>query len=157
MTSTTHDLGPLPRWNLSNVYPGLESDDFKRSASDLAAKLDDLDRYLAEKQIGEAAAESPSALGEAIEGYLERMNAALRLYATLRAYVWSFVTTDLRRHSEASVLRLQMQNVRLQQQGTRFQGWTGCSAEPCRLCWSRAPPRKRTLFFSERRRSRAAI
>lgn len=148
MTSTPHDLGPLPRWDLSNVYPGLESDDFKRSASDLAAKLDDLDRYLAEKQIGEAAAESPSALGETIGGYLERMNAALRLYATLRAYVWSFVTTDSYDATAKRVFsELQMQNVRLQQQEIRFQGWIGRSAEALPAALEQSAAAKAHAFF----------
>ncbi len=135
MSSPANDSSPLPHWDLSNVYPGLESESFGRAVDDLKARLNDLDDYLASHQV--ARRHSATAVGtdgvqlaEIVGGYLDRMNAALRLYVTLRAYVASFVTTDSynttakRRQSE-----LEMHGVRLQQQEVRFQGWIGLVAD----------------------------
>ena len=46
MNSKTNDLDPLPHWDLSNVYPGLESKGFLQAIDDLKARLGDLDSYL---------------------------------------------------------------------------------------------------------------
>jgi pepF/M3 family oligoendopeptidase len=63
-------------------------------------------------------------------GYLDLMNAAQRVYLTLRFYTWSFVATDSyndlakRRNSEIAIL-----GARLEQHGTRFQGWLGVNRD----------------------------
>ena len=41
----------LPHWDMSNVYPGLESDEFENATSQAKAKIEDLDQYLAANKI----------------------------------------------------------------------------------------------------------
>ena len=125
----TSRLGPIPRWDLSNVYPGLDSAEFQQASSELTTRLDDLDQYLAARGIGVQPALDAPALAESLAGFIDRRNTLLRLSATLRAYIWSFVSTDSynalakRLYSE-----LQIQVVRGQQLATRFQGWLGQQA-----------------------------
>ena len=135
MKSKTDDLGHLPHWDLSNVYPGLESHQFSQAVDDLQAQLDDLDRYLAEYQI---ARESPGAaiqtdsarLAETIDGFLDRANVVSRSYPTLRAYVNAFVATDSYNTTAKRLLsELEMLGVRVRQQMVRFRGWLGGIAD----------------------------
>ncbi len=39
-----HDT--IPHWDLSNVYPGLESDAYAAAFEEVKAKLDDIDHYV---------------------------------------------------------------------------------------------------------------
>lgn len=131
MAAKSNGQGALPHWDLSNVYPGLESEEFSVAVAETKSTLGDLEAYLAERQIAKLPPDSPAARDAAavkatIDGYLDRMNAIQRQYATLRAYVWSFVTTDSYNTTAKRLLsELEMQGVRLQQAGVRFQAWIG--------------------------------
>jgi pepF/M3 family oligoendopeptidase len=120
------DVGPLPHWDLSNVYPGLESKEFDAGIAELKAKMDDMDCYVAQHEIGRGGARPKDAakLAEIISGYLDGMNDLVRLYGTLEAYVHSFVSTDSY-NTKAKRLEseLEMLGVRLERQSVFFQGW----------------------------------
>jgi pepF/M3 family oligoendopeptidase len=126
---------PLPHWDLSNVYPGLESEEFKRSLVDLGLWIKELDDYMAKHRLsGEAGGDGLLAgpnlgtgpLGDVVGGYLDRMNAIQKLYATLRAYVVSFVATDSYNAAAKRLLsELQMQSVPIENQDTAFRAWLG--------------------------------
>ena len=119
----------LPHWDLSNVYPSLASPEFQSAVDELNQQLDALDAYLDAQGIARAAepaALDGAALAPLVSGYLDRMNAALRLSLTLGFYVRSFVTTDsYNTDARRWQSRLEQSSVRLRQQGTRFDGWLG--------------------------------
>jgi len=153
MASKTVDLGPLPRWDLSNVYPSLKSEQFKRAISDLESELDDLDAFLDRHKITRTASgsETNPDIGQikvAIDGYLNRMNAALRLYSTLNAYVTSFVTTDSydttakRLESELEILAVQ-----LRKHDVRFKGWMSLVVDKLPLILGQDGPAKAHTFY----------
>ena len=121
----------VPHWDLSNVYPGLDSVEFKQAVGQLQAKLDDLDEYLSAQQITRSAMVrvGPTELAQVIAGYLDRMNAAMRLNGTLQSYLHSFVSTD----SYNTVARRLMSEletlvVRLERADVLFRGWIGVAA-----------------------------
>ncbi len=153
MTSKAHDVGALPHWDLSNVYPGLDSAQFSQAIDDLKAQLDDLDAYLAERQIARTPSNTSTppdgaAARETIEGYLERTNATLRLHRTLGAYIGSFVTTDSYNTTAKRLLsESEMRGVRLQQQGVRFQGWVGLVGEALPSILEQAGPAQEHAFY----------
>jgi oligoendopeptidase F len=126
MMGSEVDVGPLPHWDLSNVYPGLESKEFSAAVAEVKAKLDDMDAYLAQHEIsrGGARPQDSAKLAKIIGGYLDGMNALVRLYGTLEAYVHSFVSTDSY-NTKAKRLEseLEMLGVRLERQSVFFQGW----------------------------------
>ncbi len=126
----------LPHWDLSNVYPGLESKEFANATSQIKAKLEELDRYLAANEItrGGAVPQEPATLAEIIAGYLDRMNAILRLGLTLRAYVASFVATDSYNNTARKLMsELEPLLVQIQRQEVQFRGWIGTVAEQAEL------------------------
>ena len=87
----------LPRWDLSNVYPSLESEELRKGFADLKTQIDELDAFLDEHRVSRTSGDSNQTgmqLKPTVEGYLDRTNASLRLYSTINAYVASFVTTD---------------------------------------------------------------
>jgi pepF/M3 family oligoendopeptidase len=118
----------LPHWDLSNIYPGLESKEFLTAVSTARTYLEELDQYLSCKQIGRdgPVPSAPSELAETMAGYLERMNALVRLVATLRAYLASFVATDSYNATARRLMsELEPVIVHMDRQEVRFQGWIG--------------------------------
>jgi pepF/M3 family oligoendopeptidase len=120
----------LPHWDVSNIYPGLETEEFQQAVDDLNRRLDELDSFLEAHQIGRGKPPlEPGALKQAVDGYLERTNAVWELSSTLGGYVRSFVTTDSYNNTARRWLsKLEQSGVRLRQQGTRFEGWLGENA-----------------------------
>ena len=124
------DVGQLPRWDLSNVYLGLETDSLRKTISDLGRQVDSLDEYLDRHKISRTANPVPAQVGSQakplIDGYLERTNRALRLYSTINAYVSSYVTTDSYNTTAKRLeSELEIVGVRLEKQEVRFRGWIG--------------------------------
>jgi pepF/M3 family oligoendopeptidase len=85
-----------PRWDVSNVFPGLESPEFEAAVQSVGEQTAGLEGLLQEKAaaLGEDAplAEQAALVGELIE----RFNAVAELTATVRAYIFAFVSTDSR-------------------------------------------------------------
>jgi len=122
----------LPHWDLSNVYPGLESEEFQQAVGQIKDQLDDLDKYLQSYKIAREGPvpSQPAELAGRISGYLERMNAILRLGATVRAYVSSFVSTDSYNTKARRLMsELEPLLVRIHQQEVLFQGWIGTTSQ----------------------------
>jgi len=148
---------PLPHWDLSNVYPGLESEEFEQAVNHLRAGLDELDRYLSTHQIargGLLPAGGPPAVAATIGGYLDRMNDLLRLYWTLNAYVYSFFATDSYNATARRTLsELQALEVRLERQEVLFRGWVGTAAEQVDLfeaaLHEAGPAREHAFYLKE--------
>ena len=118
----------IPHWDLSNVFPGLESDAFKASVTALKADLTGMEGYLNDHYIGESGAlpVEPAALAQVTAGYLQRMNALIRSMRTLFAYVQSFIATDSYNTTAKRVMsELGMLRPRLDQIDVRFSAWIG--------------------------------
>ncbi len=123
----------LPRWDVSNVYPGLESEALKEAVAELKAGLDDVDSYLSEhgiEQAGDVPEGKPAAVAEMVSGFLTRTNDLWRLHGTVKAYVYSFVATDSYDTKARRILsQLETLEVRLERQEVQFQGWIGRVAQ----------------------------
>ena len=121
----------LPHWDLSNVYPSLESHEFEEDMARFRTGLDELDALMAEHQIavGGLLPETASALAGTLNHYLDKMNAQMRLGGTLNSYIYGFFSTDSyntaarRLTSELDALM-----VRQQRQEMLFRGWLGSVA-----------------------------
>ncbi len=126
-------LGLIPHWDMGSVYPGLESAEFELATSRLATNIDDLEKYVTGQRISAGgAADAAAGPAAAVDGYLERMNAAIRLSSTLHSYIYAFVTTD----SYDTVARrlmseLEALTVRLDKVDVQFRSWLrALTAEP---------------------------
>ena len=122
------NLGTVPRWDLSNVYPGLGSDQFEAAVQDLATQLDELDSFIQRHRIeknesGPAQADSEE-LARVMTELLDKRNAILRLYSTLGAYVGSFTTTDsFNQEARRIESQLEQHGVHIRKQEVAFRGW----------------------------------
>lgn len=135
----------LPHWDLSNVYQGLEAEDFEADLKRAAALLDGLDSFLDANGIGRL--DSPpkdlDATGAVLDELLGLQNELIRLLRTLRPYVYSFISTDsynkvaARRQSEIEKL-----SVRFQKIYVRFEAWVGSLADVLDAVCERAPVAK---------------
>lgn len=118
----------LPHWDVSTVFPSLDSPEFAAGFASVVASVDRLSALFDALNVGKLESEAPldDALASAVERVLDAMNATLAEYRTLSAYIAAFVSTDSRdataqaRRSEA-----QRQSVRLSQLRVRFTAWIG--------------------------------
>ena len=120
--------GKLPHWDLSNVYAGLEAADFTEDMAKLKGMIDDLGEFIKENGIGRLP-EPPAdtaATGKILDEAIERLNALIRLRATLNAFINSFSSTDTRNAIAARKMsELEQLGVRLENAYTRFEAWVG--------------------------------
>ncbi len=116
----------LPRWDLSNIYPGLDSPEFTAAVTDYAAQITDLEALFTAQMAGAGGRTPLPELAALVGEYLERYNQIAELRDTLEPYVYACLSTDSRdtlaqrRRSELDQI-----SVRLQQLATRFQVWLG--------------------------------
>lgn len=115
-----------PRWDLSNVYPGLESEELQAARQLFQEQIESLEALFSER-IETSSLETPlPELAELLGVTIDRFNQIYELSGTLRAYISSFVSTNSR---DLLARRIQSEfdgvNVRLQKLGTQFQAWIG--------------------------------
>lgn len=115
-----------PRWDLSNVYPSLESKEFEQASTALKDQIDGLESHFKEKVAGTDTATAVKELAALAGEAIDRFNALQELAGTLRAYIQSFVATDS--HNTLAMKKMsefQMVAVRMQVLGNQFQAWVG--------------------------------
>lgn len=87
----------LPRWDMTNVYPSLNSIEFKADFNKFKRMIKDLEDYVNEHQIGPnsvPALENSEIVGEICVTFMKDYNTAALLGLTLYNYVNSFANTD---------------------------------------------------------------
>ena len=115
-----------PRWDLTNVYPSLESEEFNAAVEEFKTQAADLDDYFVEVVSKTDANTPPDQLGPIVDEVVGRFNAAYELAGTIDPYIGSFTTTDSRDklaariESEFEQAYLPLQNLYVQ-----LKGWLG--------------------------------
>ena len=114
-----------PRWDLSNVYPSLDSRQYKNAVKKYKATLDELEAFL--KRAGKANAKTePKRLGRLLGESVDRFNALFELSGTIDPYIYSFVTTDSRNKEAMRALsEFEQMSVQASILNTRFRAWVG--------------------------------
>ena len=115
-----------PRWDLTNVYPSLESREFEAAIATVKSQIDGLEELFAEKVARLDATATVQELSAVVGEAIERFNGLYETSGTLRAYLQSFVTTDS--HNTPAMKKMsefQMLGVRIQNLGSQFQAWVG--------------------------------
>jgi len=119
-----------PHWDVSNVYPRLDSAEFKSDFDLMNTSVDALFAFLDEYQIEYDTAgpteKDPQNLAEIIEHLIGALNDLYTLVSTLRAYINAYVSTDsYNAEAKRAMSIFQKNGVRLQQAQTRIDGWIG--------------------------------
>jgi pepF/M3 family oligoendopeptidase len=117
---------PAPRWDLTNIYPSLESAEFKEAYNSFKSKVADLGDYFVEVVSKADANTPPDQLGPILGEVVDRFNDVYTLSSTLEPYIYSFVSTDshdklaMRTLSEYEQASLPLQNLNVQ-----LKAWLG--------------------------------
>lgn len=115
-----------PRWDLSNVYPGLDSPEFTAALADFSRQLTDLEAFFADSVAATDAATPIPELARLVGEAIDRFNRAGTLAGTLHPYIASFVSTNSRDTAARRRLsELELIDVRRSTLRTRFQVWVG--------------------------------
>ena len=121
----------IPHWDLSNVYAGLEADDFLADLEKLKGNLTELEKIVADRSVGrlEAPPTDLDAAAALLDDLIGRLNETIVLLHTLESYTYSFVSTDsyntlaAKRESELDQLLVRFRKVY-----TPFEAWVGSIA-----------------------------
>ncbi len=140
----------LPHWDLSSVYPSLESPEYAQAIQQAAAKLEELENFTREHHVNGSAPviESVDQLAQVINGYLERVNAVqlqlrtIGTYTDLNVAVDSYDLVAKKKQSEVDQYM-----VRLRQQSAPFQAWLGKRARDLPAVIARGGAAKDHTFF----------
>jgi len=117
----------LPRWDMSVVYPGIDSPEF---AHDFRAALAQIDEAVALFDSLAIDKRAPAPLDgtsvAAFDTVVSKLNGLLERAGTLGAYIYSFIATDSRDTlAQAKLSEYQQAAVKIAQLGTRFTAWIG--------------------------------
>jgi pepF/M3 family oligoendopeptidase len=117
----------LPRWDMTVLYPGLDSPEFAASFAALLDRIAALGRLFDDERIaGGASAPLTDEVAVRFERILGELNATVDDYETMNAYLYSFVTTDSRNdQAQARVSELQRSAVALSKAFVRWDAWIG--------------------------------
>jgi len=115
----------LPRWDVSDVFPGLGSRELADAHERVGADLTRLVALYDENGVGDVAPHAPSAEEiAAFEAVLSETNDVTTRYITLRAYAFSHVATDSRDAAGQALLsELMARSATLSQLSARFTAW----------------------------------
>jgi len=117
---------PAPHWDLTNIYPSLESDEFNAAFANLKNQIADLEDFFVEVVDKADASKPAQQLGAMIGETVEKLNRAYTLTATLSPYISCQVDTNSR---DKTAVRIQSEfqkaTVPLRKLGTRFTDWMG--------------------------------
>ena len=126
----TTDLNRPPHWDVSNIYPDLDSPEYQADFDYLKNSIDTLSSYLEAHQIQKSAAGPAQQSPEEIAGILEHLITVINdlndLAQTMGSYIHAFVATDSYNTDARRKLSIFQQTmVKLQQAETRVEGWIG--------------------------------
>ena len=115
-----------PRWDLTNVYPSLESKEFKNAIKKYKKLLDELEVLFGKKLNKANSKTDPKQLGKLLGESVDRFNALFELSGTINPFIYSFVTTDSRNKDAMRALsEFEQMSVQASMLNTKFQAWVG--------------------------------
>lgn len=130
--ATTDTSGKPTRWDLSNIYSGLEGDDYREAVARLKRELTDCEAFYETVGIGRLPSPPEAAndrLAESLHEVIRRANDLARLAETLQAFVYGFFSADSADPTAArEKSKLEMLDTRRQKLAVRRQGWIGSLA-----------------------------
>ncbi|MGI8588157.1 MAG: M3 family oligoendopeptidase [Chloroflexia bacterium] len=118
---------PLPHWDMSVVYTGLDAPEFAADFDALRAEIAGLSEMFDRYGVGlREAAPMDAATVAAFEDVVGSLNRVQETGHTISAYIQSFVATDSRNDmAQAKLSELEQAYVQLAQLGTRLTAWIG--------------------------------
>jgi pepF/M3 family oligoendopeptidase len=115
-----------PRWDLSNVYPSLESNEFKAAVDDYKKHVAAFEKFFKNK-LGKASARtSAKELAPLVGKAIDQINKIQALSGTIVPFIYSYVSTDSRDKVAMKTLsEFEQISLPMSQLMTRFTAWLG--------------------------------
>ena len=118
----------LPHWDMTPIYPGMDSQEFSLGFSNVVQDIDNLTTLFDDYHIMKLSSEPDvdQAMIQAFETVIMQYNAVLEATETLAVYIMCFVTTNsYDTLAQAKLSELQQSMLILSQLGTRLTAWIG--------------------------------
>jgi oligoendopeptidase F len=113
------------RWDLTNVYPTLESKEFKNAIKKYKTLLDEMEVFFKKASKADSKTD-PKKLGKLLGESVDRFNALFELSGTINPYIYSFISTDSRNKTAMRILsEFEQMSVQASVLNTKFQAWVG--------------------------------
>jgi pepF/M3 family oligoendopeptidase len=126
--STARTVVDLPRWDVSSVYPALDSPEFAAGFAATLARIDDLAALFDAEGVGRAGDSDDAIPAQTFERVLDAYNTVLDEVETLEAFLYAFVTTDSRDEAaQARMSELEAKQVTLAKLHRRWDAWIGAA------------------------------
>ncbi|MFH1675511.1 MAG: M3 family metallopeptidase, partial [bacterium] len=118
----------LPRWNMANVYPSINSGEFESDFEKVTKELNKLDEYFKKHGIDklEKVPDDLKAVGAILSELIGIFNDVIETYSTLESYIYAFYTTNsydtaaARKFSELEQVGILRKKI-----FTKFEAWMG--------------------------------
>jgi pepF/M3 family oligoendopeptidase len=118
------------RWDLTNVYPSLESKEFKNAIKKYKTLLDEMEVFFKKASKADSKTD-PKKLGKLLGESVDRFNALFELSGTINPYIYSFISTDSRNKTAMRILsEFEQMSVQASVLNTKFQAWVGTLGKP---------------------------
>lgn len=119
---------PLPHWDMSPIFPGLDSPEFAAAQAQAQADLDNLKAYFDAHAL--MLRETPPAINAetvtVFETALERVNAVSQRLHMLSSYITGFISTDSRNAlAQSRYSEFAQRQMALEKLNTRLTAWLG--------------------------------
>lgn len=122
------DAAALPHWDMTPIFPSLESPEFERGFRHTVEEIAALGALF--DRLGVSGENAPKAVNaaavQAYEDATEKFNLVLDEIRIVRAYISAFVTTDSRNAlAQAKASELRRESIPLSLLSTRYTAWIG--------------------------------
>jgi pepF/M3 family oligoendopeptidase len=119
-------MSTLPHWDVSNVFPGLESKEYTAAVKKVTGDIEALEKFFDDKTAQAGPSTPPAELAKLLGECIDRFNTVLEMQQTINAYIYSFASTDSRDTlAMKKTSEFELVEVRLQTLATRFKAWAG--------------------------------
>jgi pepF/M3 family oligoendopeptidase len=115
-----------PRWDLSNVYTGLDAPELAADIEWVKTSTEDLKQFYEETLVGINKDNAPEVINQALSDVVDKMNALWMKAATINSYLHSFIATDsFDQHAMQMGSQFDMVMVGIQKTGVVVEAWMG--------------------------------
>lgn len=116
----------LPHWDLSNIYPSLESEEYEKALLDLTNTISGLEHLFLSKIDGFSSGLPLKELADLAGDMITRFNQMLEQAHTIRAFIHSFISTNSRDNiARKKMSEFEQIGIRMQNLLTRWHSWIG--------------------------------
>lgn len=112
------------RWDLSNIFPALESEEFKKAFADTSTLIDDLMNCFQTKLADLSPDDDKELLNRALSEYIDQLNKTNTHAGKVGNYIYSFISTDSYNKLATRLMsEFEQVTVRLENQDVIFKNW----------------------------------